>query len=101
MRGEQDVAPVALLRWEAWEAAAGKPPVQLQLEELYGTLIEPDATTMGSGPHLLRAALPDWDILVYANRKAYDNHINILGLCPPSCPRHSGLHLGLAYPLPS
>lgn len=94
---EQDVAPVVLLRWEAWEATAGKPPLNLRLEELYGMMIEPDATTMGSGPHLLRAALPDWDILVYANRKAYDNHINILGSCPSSFFRLEGLHLGLPY----
>jgi hypothetical protein len=73
--------PISMVVWSAWDAKG--PPQDVQLVDFFAQSIDPDATSLGSGPHLLTATVRDWDVFLYAHRKAFDDHIHVIGKMPP------------------
>ena len=75
----QDIAPLALVRWAAWDVHAGADPEELQLTEFIPPPINPDAAARDSGPYARIALVPAWGAIVVAHSKASDDHIRLFG----------------------
>jgi hypothetical protein len=75
----QDIAPLAVVQWAAWDVQAGADPEKLQLTEFIAPGINPHAAAWNSGPYSRTILVPAWGAIVVAHRKASDDHIRLYG----------------------
>ena len=75
----QDIAPLAVVQWAAWDVQAGADPEGLQLIEFLAPGMNPHAAAPDSGPYTRTVRVPFWGAMVVAHSKASDEHIRLYG----------------------